>query len=258
MDSHTPVPGAGPDPAQVHLVDGPYVTYRGVRLDVPQGSKRLLALLSLRRGPVKRPYAAGVLWPHGGEERAAGNLRSALWRLRRADIDVVVADKWTLGLAATVAVDVEHIGDWARRLTHGLAEPDDLTLTRNVTGALDLLPGWYDDWAIIERERTRQRVLHALEAMSRKLTELRRYADAVEVAAVAVAAEPLRETAQRVLLEAHLSEGNRAAAEYGFAAFHTLLRRELGIEPSVDLAGVLSDARRASRVERVAFDKASR
>ncbi|MGW2995279.1 bifunctional ornithine acetyltransferase/N-acetylglutamate synthase, partial [Streptomyces sp. NPDC001193] len=30
--------------------------------------------------------------------------------------------------------------------------------------ALDLLPGWYDDWVLLEQERVRQRLLHALEA----------------------------------------------------------------------------------------------
>ena len=73
----------------VHLLGGLYVTRNGVRTEVPDGSKRLLAFLALRRGRVERCHAAGTLWSSVDDRRAAGNLRSALWRLRRADIDVL-------------------------------------------------------------------------------------------------------------------------------------------------------------------------
>src|SRR4029079_6557423 len=98
------------------------------------------------------------------------------------------------------------------------------------------LPGWYDDWAILERERLRQRVLHALEALSPRLGELGRYTDAGDAAIGAIAAEPLRESAQRALIEAHLSEGNWVEAHRGFVNYRDMLRRELGVSPSHELA----------------------
>jgi len=242
-----PANPAGPargDRPVVHLFEGPYVTCGGQRFAVPQGSKRLLAFVALRRGRVERPYASGALWPFGDDVRAAGNLRSALWRLRRSGIDVLDADKWSLTLAEDVAVDVHVLADWASRLIHGTPASDDLSLSRLPSGALDLLPGWYDDWAIVERERTRQRMLHALEALSRALSDLGRHADAVEAAMTAVAAEPLRESAQRVLLEAHLSQGNRAEAERAYLSFRSLMRAELGTEPSAQIAALLAAAQR--------------
>src|SRR4051794_8876718 len=66
----------------INLFDGPYVTVDGQRLDVPEGGKRLLAYVCLVRGPVERRRVAGALWPDGDDVRAAGNLRSALWRLK--------------------------------------------------------------------------------------------------------------------------------------------------------------------------------
>ena len=51
-------------------------------------------------------------------------------------------------------------------------------------------------------------MLHALEALSRALTIMGRYGEAVEAALTAIVAEPLRESAQRALLEAHLAESN--------------------------------------------------
>ena len=82
-------------------------------------------------------------------------------------------------------------------------------------------------------------MLHALEALSRRLVELGRYADAVEAAIAAIAAEPLRESAQRALIEAHLSEGNWVEAHRGFVTYRDLLRRELGVSPSHELASYL-------------------
>jgi len=73
---------------------------------------------------------------------------------------------------------------------------------------LELLPGWYDDWVIVGRERLRQRLLHAVETLSRELVRGGRCAQAVEAALVVVNAEPFRESAHRVLIEAHLAEGN--------------------------------------------------
>ncbi len=231
--------GASMRGCMVHLLGGVYVTRDGCRIEVPEGCKRLLAFLALRRGRVERCHAAGTLWPSVDDRRAAGNLRSALWRLRCAEIDVLEADKRSVGLHRRVAVDVLEVAEWAARLIaqHPLAE--DLSLSRPFADALDLLPGCYDDWAIIERERMRQRMLHALEALSRAMTAMGRYAEAVDAAMRAISAEPLRESAQRVLLEAHMAESNLSEARRDFLAYRNLVRRELGVEPSVELAALV-------------------
>lgn len=222
--------------ACVHLFGGPYVTIDGAPRQVPEGSKRLLAFVALRRCRVERRHAAGALWPVGDDGRAAGNLRSALWRLRGAGINIMTCDKWSLCLAEDVLVDVHTVNEWADRLIGGTPAADDLTVSPVRVDALDLLPGWYDDWTILERERLRQRVLHALEALSRQLTLVRRHADAVEVAIAAINSEPLRESAQRVLIEAHVGEGNWVEAHRAFVTYRDLLRRELGVSPSRQLS----------------------
>jgi len=227
------------DTPVVHLFAGPYVTVGPQRQEVPEGSKQLLAFVALRRRRVERRQAAGALWPIGDEERAAGNLRSALWRMRRAGIDVLVADKWSLALRTHVLVDLHVVDAWATRLIEGSVFVNDLTISPCVADALDLLPGWYDDWALMERERIRQRLLHALEALSARLASLKRFADAVDAAMLAVSAEPLRESAQRTLIKAHLAEGNVAEARRTYLAYRDLLRAELGVDPSADLLRVL-------------------
>jgi DNA-binding SARP family transcriptional activator len=226
----------------IHLFAGPYVTAGAQRQEVPEGSKQLLAFVALRRRRVERRQAAGTLWPFGNEERAAGNLRSALWRLRRAGIDVLYADKWSLMLSNDVLVDLHIMDQRATRLIEGRARDDDFAVSPSWAGALDLLPGWYDEWLVMERERLRQRILHGLEALSRQLAGMGRFADAVEAALLALSAEPLRESAQRALMRAYVAEGNLAEARRSYLSFRDLVHRELGVDPSSDLlTDVLSE-----------------
>jgi DNA-binding SARP family transcriptional activator len=236
----------------VHLLGGLLVMQENRHIDVPEGSKRLLAFLALRRGRAERRHVAGTLWPSVDDERAAGNLRSALWRLRCASIDVLEADKRSIGLRQGVAVDVNEIADWANRLIANHPLQGDLSLSRSHIDALDLLPGCYDDWAVIERERMRQRMLHALEALSRVMAAMGRYGEAVDAAMIAISVDPLRESAQRALLEAHLAERNLSEARRDFLIYRNLVRRELGVEPSVELASLVrwrlsNDPRTGSR-----------
>lgn len=230
-------PSVGHD-VVVHLVGGPYVTCGGERLEVPDSAQRLLAFVALREGPVSRRVAAGTLWPDGGHGRAGGNLRSATWRLRAAGLDILTRDGSYLGLRADAIVDVEVVGRWATRViddagTHHLAPA---TWAFDV---VDLLPGLDDDWVVFERELLRQRLLHAFEHAARRLVDGGRYAEAVEAAMAAVAAEPLRESATRLLIQVHLAEGNVNEARRVFHRYVVQLRQELDLSPSSQLCAML-------------------
>ena len=238
---------AGPDRGlglthRLCLLGGPYVLCPERTLNVPEGSKRLLVFVALHGGRVDRRHAAGTLWPDGDDERASGNLRSALWRLKGAGIDVLEADKVTLGLRPGTEVDVDLLSEWSNRLIDGTAASTELRITPHALEAIDLLPGWYDDWVIFARERLRQRLLHALEALSRRLRECGRLGEAVEVAVTAVSLEPLRESAQLVLAEAHLAEGNVVEVLRCFRTYRHLLDTELGVEPGQRLVSIVERA----------------
>jgi DNA-binding SARP family transcriptional activator len=244
----TPTDASGPHGCVLHLFDEPSVSLdAGCRVAVPEGCKRLLVFVALHRGQVDRRYAASALWPIGDDDRAAGNLRSSLWRLNRARIGILACDKRSLALRRDVLIDLHVIGEWASRLVAGTATPADIAVLPHGVDALELLPGWYDDWVLMERERLRQRLLHAMEALSRLHREAGRWALAIEAAMVAVNAEPLRESAQRELLECHLAEGNWSEGRRGYDSYRALLRREVGVEPHPDLARLLESRRAAGR-----------
>jgi DNA-binding SARP family transcriptional activator len=211
----------------------------GGRLEIPDGSTRLLAFVALGTGRVDRRYAAGSLWPFGNDVRAAGNLRSALWRMKSAGIDLLESDKCSLMLRRGTVVDVGILCEWAGRLVDGSATQADLRAVNWRNDVMDLLPGWYDDWVIFERERIRQRFLHALEMLSRRLIAGGRCAEAVEAAISAVRAGPLRESANSVLIEAHLAEGNLVEGRRAYERYRDIVRRELGVEPGRELASMV-------------------
>lgn len=105
----------------------------------------------------------------------------------------------------------------------------------------DLLPGWYDDWAVIAAEDWRQLRLHALEAVSARLTAAGRLAEAATAALAAVRAGPLRESSRAALVRVHMAAGNHSDAHGEFDRYRVLLHAELGIEPTARLGQLLDD-----------------
>src|SRR5258708_14225635 len=73
----------------------------GRRVELERKEAGLLAYLALE-GPSSRSRLAGLLWPDGAEERAPGNLRQRLTRLRKAIREHVVARRLACRVAAGV------------------------------------------------------------------------------------------------------------------------------------------------------------
>jgi DNA-binding SARP family transcriptional activator len=228
------VPG-GPT---VQVLDGLALAHDFRRVVVPPGSRRLLAYLALHPAGVDRRAAAGVLWPSVPDARAAGNLRSALWRLQQVGFPLVMTDAPDVRLHPGVAVDLREVEAWAGRVLAGTAEAGDLLVDPRRIGCPDLLPGWYDDWVLACRDRLRVRLLHALDEFGALLQRAGRPAAAVAAGRAAVLAEPLRESGHRALIEAHQAAGDWIAARRQYDAFRLMLRHEVGVEPSEELTAV--------------------
>jgi DNA-binding SARP family transcriptional activator len=215
------------------------MTWRERPIPMACGAKRLLAFLALERAQVRRAYVAGALWSDSEERRAAGNLRSALWRIRGTGIDVVRATSTDLRLSPGVRVDLDEAMVLAMRIAaaHGdwvdAAGIDMAPLTR------DVLVGWYEDWIVFERERFRQMRLHALESLGERQLALGLHSEAIQCAIAAIDGDPLRESAHRLLIKAYVAEGNAAGAVRHFRSLCDLLMAELGVAPSDDLADLV-------------------
>jgi DNA-binding SARP family transcriptional activator len=203
---------------------------REVLLSVP--ARRLLAFLALHDRAVLRDHVAEMLWLDSTQARAAGSLRSALFKLRQAaGSELVAASCGKLQLAVRVVVDAREAATWARRVLDPSTDVGDLHAD-GLAVAGDILPDWYDDWVALERERFRELRLHALETLCARLASAQRFAEAMEAGRAAIKGEPLRESAHRAVMSVHLAEGNRAEALEVYRRFRDRLQHDLGLAPS--------------------------
>lgn len=235
---------ARPSALQLTLMRGFELTCDGLRISLPRSAQRLIAFLALNQRPMLRRYVACMLWLDSSEAQSAASLRTALWRLRRPGYHLVDLDRECLHIASDLAVDVRRLEVAARRVCRGDATLDAAELSE-LTGAGELLPGWYEDWVLMERERTRQLWLQTLEAACERLTLAGRHAEAVVIALAAVEAEPLRESAHRALIKAHLGGGNRMEALRQFGLYAEAMKRDLQLEPSDEMLELTNNLRRS-------------
>lgn len=229
-----------PSEVEIRLVSGFELLADGRPLAVPLSGQRVIAFLAAQPRPVRRIHVAGSLWTDESDERALGRLRGALFALRHVVDGVVTCVGDQLRLREGVNVDVRTIrAVWDRLDGSG---PGRLPL--GAIGWLDvlagdLLPDWSDEWIFTEREQFRQLRLHALEALCTSLSSAGEFAAAIRAGLLAVAADPLRESAHRALVRAYLQEGNPSAAVHQYEIYRQMAAEELGISPTTKLNELL-------------------
>jgi DNA-binding SARP family transcriptional activator len=225
--------------AQVSLFGGFTLHVGGQRVLLPRHARRVLSYLALiqtRTGDIDRRLLAERLWPDAPPGRSAASLRTALWRIRREDPDLVRIDRDRVSLGYIVAADVHRFRCLVARLLASDHQPLPEEL-QTLIDAVDLLPCWEENWLDLAREQLRQMRLTALETTANRLSERGRHSEAIDLMLVVTAAEPLRESAHAMLIDAHLRQGNTADACLQLQNFARLLWTELSVHPSQELLG---------------------
>lgn len=230
----------GPRPTgavALRLLGGFELVVNGKLVELANPAQRLIAIVALRRARVSRARAAELIWPDTDNRHAQGRLRTTMWRLRQACEGLLDAGGGLMWLDDSVEVDVHELLPWAARVASGehLFDVRFLGLSD-----WELLPGWDDPWVVLEREPLRQLRLHALEDHARALMRRGIFGGALQAALAAIAAEPLRESGYRILIEIHLAEGNLGEASRTYRHYRRLLEDELGVEPSPNLRALLT------------------
>ena len=208
----------------------------------------LLALLALRTPrEVDRSWPAGTLWPDTTETQALYNLRRELSRLRRI-----------LGPEAT---RIRALGVRTAGLELAGADVDLLAFDRDAGSADEtdlqraialyrgpLLEGCTEDWVLEERERRRQGYLRALEALAQRARARGDAEGAVHWLRLATTADPLRESAQRGLMDALARSGAHAAATQAYRELRLRLAAELQTEPAAETQALNQQIRAEAHV----------
>lgn len=223
----------------VCLLGGFRLVRGSVQVRVGGGVQRLVAFLALR-SCVARVQVAGTLWPDVDERRAYGSLRTSIWQLQRCCPGLLSAGRGELGLSGAVDVDMV---DFDARADRILGSPGAVSLAELTQESVwrELLPDWYDEWVLVERERCRQVQLHVLEATGEELLRRDQPGYALSAALAAIRAEPLRESAHRLMIRIHIAEGNYCEAIRHYHWYRRILREELGVLPSDKLRRLVAN-----------------
>ncbi|HEX8939194.1 MAG TPA: BTAD domain-containing putative transcriptional regulator [Candidatus Limnocylindrales bacterium] len=226
--------------ATLELLDRFRLVHGRTDVDVPRQSATILAFLAVQNRPVHRSLVAGTLWADLPEHRALADLRSALYRIR---VPVVRAVGDLLELRPGVRVDFHEAMELARALSRTTRPPDRVEPIVDLL-ARELLPDSDSVWIEPVRERYRHLRLRALETVARCLSGVGRHGEAIEVAQMATAIEPMSETAEAALILAFVAEGNEGLAIREHESFRRRLWRELRVRPRPfeELRAVAADA----------------
>jgi DNA-binding SARP family transcriptional activator len=251
IDNEHPLPGTAHDAARttrlrVEILDHFRVLAGAADVLLPASAERIVGYLAVTDRAQSRESIACALWPDRTDADALATVRRALWRLNRGAPDLIERSGPYLSINASVDVDVRELRATAAEISTGAVgriAPDSVRLFVG-----DLLPQWADEWLDGPRESLRQLRLHALETLARACLAADRPGDALTLALAAVSVDPLRESAQRIVISAHLLEDNGAAALQHFAHYRDLLWTEMQLRPSKQLQALLADACGSARV----------
>ncbi len=209
-------------------------------------AKALLAYLALHPGqPHLRDKLAALLWDDSGEAQARHSLRQALVCLRKtfpqsAHVIAAVGDALTI---PPEAVEVDAL-TFERLLQAGT--PDGLEQAVALYKG-ELLEGFnpgaasFEEWLMERRGRLRERAIAAAEALLIRELADKPGPNVVGLALRLVSWDPLRESAQRALMELYARQGRHGAALKQYQICRAVLRRELGVQPDARTEALYRD-----------------
>ena len=206
----------------------------GAPIEIPsRPAQTLLAYLALNAGVAqRREKLAGMLWPEANDVQARNNLRYTLWQARKAlgrgeasPETYLTADKITVTLG--VWCDAVEI----LRPVNGGSDPESLLRAASLYGG-ELLPGFYEDWVVLERERLRAAFESKVQRLLDVLARAERWAEVLEWSERWIAVGQASEPAYRALMLAHAGMGDRAGVAAAFARCVAALKSDLGVDPS--------------------------
>jgi DNA-binding SARP family transcriptional activator len=218
----------------------------GKRLEIPsRPAQSLFAYLILNPGVQhRRERLAGMFWPDSLESSARNNLRQALWRIRSSiendEHSYVISDRFHVGVdpEAEIWVDVDEL---QQELEQSAPSDEWVDLYKG-----ELLPGFYEEWVVPERERLRIIFEQRGEQLLAHLERRGRWNELLDWAEGLNARSGALEPAFRAIMRAHFELGDSARAVATYQRCVDALA-EYGVEPSVETKQLLE---RISRGER--------
>jgi WD40 repeat protein/DNA-binding SARP family transcriptional activator len=236
---------------QVRLLGQFDIRLDGKRVTIPsRAGQSLLAYLMLTVGTAhRREKLAGILWPDTTDENARKNLRQELWRIRKAistgqpaEKEYLLADEITL----TFNRDSEYWLDVSQ------IERRDLDLQSLIVNLSlyqgELLPGFYDEWVAIDRERIQAIFEKGMEQLLEQLIAAERWIAVQEWGERWLTLSGAREPAYRALMLASGVRGDTAKVASLYQRCTAELLEQLGVEPSAETRGLYDGLLKGAKI----------
>src|SRR6185503_10974540 len=171
-------------------------------------AQSLFAYLILQAGTAyRREKLAGMLWPDSLEETARDNLRHALWRVRKAlesgsSMRFLHADDITISFkeSSDYWLDVAEL----EKLNENASVNKLIPVLSNYHG--ELLPGFYEEWVILEREHLYSIFEHYMARLMSLFQDERRWLDILDWGERWIKLGQKPEPAYRALMFAHAAK----------------------------------------------------
>lgn len=234
---------------------GGFTVLRGdapVRGFVSRKVDALLVYLAHERHEHQREFLATLLWSDLAQERALGNLRTALSNLSTQLKDYLIITRQTVMLRpdADCWVDSLALRDALKR-----TETLNAASAAHLSDALSLYRGSFlagfhlrdsesfEEWRAYEADVLQTQVLSGLQRLVKYALDSHQYDSGIEHARRAIAIDPLHEEAHRGLMLLLARVGQRRAALAQYETCVQLLRDELGVDPEPETTALFERLR---------------
>jgi DNA-binding SARP family transcriptional activator len=210
----------------------------------------LLAYLLLQRDRIhSREVLAGIFWGEHTQEKSHGSLNTALWKLKKLlEPQGIPAGTYLISNRAHEVgfnresqywLDVEVFEEKTNYLLNSDWQGVGQSHTHELAKTLEfykgeLLEGFYDNWALRERERLSALRLKSLIYLLHYYGFHRMYEQALSYGQQILDVNSLREEIHREMMRYYVENGQRALALQQYEICRATLATELGIPPMED------------------------
>jgi DNA-binding SARP family transcriptional activator/TolB-like protein/Tfp pilus assembly protein PilF len=195
-----------------------------------------------------RERLAALIWGDGTDHQARHNLRQCILLLRKkyqhAGKDLLLVDRHSIRLRDE-RLDIDARSLLALSQSDQPGDPERAIACYRgeflENFALDV--GSFGDWLLEERARVNKSMFRVLERFVTRPDLADSGAAALRAAEKFVAADPLSEEAQRILVRMLARYHGQDAAVAQITSFATMLRKELGVEPQPETRRLMQEIR---------------
>ena len=225
------------------------LTRNSAPVEIPSRSAQsLLAYLVLNSGIAhRREKLAGLLWPDATEANARSYLRKALWQARKSMAAGTHGGEEYL-LADDISISFNPNADYWLDADAVRGKPTEAMPVEEQIEAVsayqgELLPGFYEEWVNLERERLRAVFEQKMQVLLGRLVEEGHWAETLDWGERWIALGSTPEPAYRALMVAHAAQGDNAKVAATYERCVEALREELSVEPSEQTRALFTDLR---------------